>query len=163
MFARRRELPSLLTSKSCWWKKWVYRFTFSRYQKRPGPYESSLNTVTREITPFSLPTLILLAMLLRLLFLFRMWCLKMVSYCNAIISNVNTQQYFHFKSQHLNSCIKYIPYTLCRGVMFIVGHGKTSSNPRRDCLLFTLILLEKVWIQLFSRQQWVDNKADWIL
>ena len=45
-------------------------------------------------------------------------------------------------------------------VMVIVvgnGHGDTSSNPGRDWLRFhiALILLGKVWIQLFSLQLWV--------
>ena len=51
-----------------------------------------------------------------------------------------------------------------RGVMVTAvgnGHGDASSNPGRDWLHFTLILipLGKVWIQLFSLQLWVNSRA----
>ena len=52
-----------------------------------------------------------------------------------------------------------------RGVMVIVvgnGHGDTSSNPGGDRLHFhiSLIPLGKIWIQLFSLQQWVNSRTD---
>ena len=52
-----------------------------------------------------------------------------------------------------------------RGVMVIVtgyGHGDTSSIPGQDWLHFhiALIPLGKVWIQLFSLQQWINSRAD---
>ena len=49
------------------------------------------------------------------------------------------------------------------GVMVIVignGHSDTSSNPGRDWFHIALILLGKVWIQLFSLQLWVNSRAD---
>ena len=50
-----------------------------------------------------------------------------------------------------------------RGVMVIVagiGHGDTSSNPGLIAFHIALIPLGKVWIQLFSLQQWVNSRAD---
>ena len=54
------------------------------------------------------------------------------------------------------------------GVMVIVvgnGHGDMSSKPGRDWLHFhiALISLGKVWIHLFSLQQWVNSWTDWVL
>ena len=49
-----------------------------------------------------------------------------------------------------------------RGVMVIVagiGHGDTSSNPGLIAFHIALILLGKVWIQLFSLQLWVNSEA----
>ena len=53
-----------------------------------------------------------------------------------------------------------------RGVMVIVagnGHDDTSSNPGQDWLYFhiALILLGKIWIQLFSPHLWGNSRADW--
>ena len=50
-----------------------------------------------------------------------------------------------------------------RGVMVIVagiGHSNTSSNPGLIAFHIALILLGKVWIQLFSLQLWVNSRAD---
>ena len=50
-----------------------------------------------------------------------------------------------------------------RGVMVIVagiGHGDTSSNPGLIAFHIALIPLDKVWIQLFSLQLWVNSRAD---
>ena len=50
-----------------------------------------------------------------------------------------------------------------RGVMVIVagiGHGDTSSNPGLIVFHIALIPLEKVWIQLFSLQLWVNSRTD---
>ena len=41
------------------------------------------------------------------------------------------------------------------------GHGDSSSNPGQEWLHFhiALIPLGKVWIQLFSPQQWVNSRT----
>ena len=55
-----------------------------------------------------------------------------------------------------------------RGVMVIVvgnGHGDTrfKSWTRLVAFHMALIPLEKVWIQLFSFQLWLNSRADWVL